>query len=475
MHGGIGCGKCHNPHKPEGNLSLIRAKYRHDNANASVVFQARPADFVRQGQPDRFGACENCHRNTEYYRKDGSQPDNHCKDHVDNNGTTCQATQDEACTTCHAHDKGFAAGGCDSCHGYPPATASHATHYGFDVGTGDGYGSTKVTADYAGQIGSPNVYVFGCGNCHSTDMGLHRNGTVDIVLNDPGAPAGSLKARNPVNAAYTPGGTVYHDDRGLPYTLGTCSNVYCHSSGQANPTYVNATWGTPSAEYRCARCHGAPPNYTNGGIGSGQENNHYTLNDPWYGEAGHLNSIHSYTHDGSITRDVINCATCHFETITRYDNTTFPDILSYAEGGYYACDYCHTASTVPPINNPAELASTFAHVNGDRDVVFDPGPVRTLLSLSSVPPLWTRHPASGSTPQYDESSAMALATYDPVTKSCSVIPCHTAPMFSYSCTTDAQCVAAGEGDKCVEGRCIDSVSRWGNDLSVGCYQCHSVH
>ena len=52
---------------------------------------------------------------------------------------------------------------------------------------------------------------------------------VDVELYNPLAPAGSLKALNPASAAYVAGGTVFMDSRGLSYTKGTCSSVYCHS------------------------------------------------------------------------------------------------------------------------------------------------------------------------------------------------------------------------------------------------------
>jgi len=144
---------------------------------------------------------------------------------------------DSDCTLCHGvqpHSADWQA--CATCHGNPPATASHMKHFSLSSNY-QKYGDTSITQDFSSfSFG----YAMSCGNCHPLDNTLHRNGVVEVELYNANSPAGSLKAKNPVSASYTPGGTVYFDNDGLPYTQGSCSNVYCHS--------YNA-WTTPLAQF----------------------------------------------------------------------------------------------------------------------------------------------------------------------------------------------------------------------------------
>ena len=118
--------------------------------------------------------------------------------------------------------------GCSGCHDSPPQTGTHLVHYNSPSLNSVRYGGTTVSS-------TADVYKFDCGNCHPLDKINHNNGTVDIELYNPAAPAGSIKALNPSNAAYTPGGTVVtyankvSSGRSLSYSDGTCNNVYCHS------------------------------------------------------------------------------------------------------------------------------------------------------------------------------------------------------------------------------------------------------
>jgi predicted CxxxxCH...CXXCH cytochrome family protein len=96
-----------------------------------------------------------------------------------------------------------------------------------------------------------------------------------LRIDGPQAPVGSLKAMNPSSAAYVAGPTPLTDDRGLPYTNGTCSSVYCHSYNNWTTTalvpendpnwqtkvvvtriYRSVTWG--GAPLGCSGCHGNP-------------------------------------------------------------------------------------------------------------------------------------------------------------------------------------------------------------------------
>jgi len=179
-------------------------------------------------------------------------------------------------------------GRCGSCHGVPPATGSHLVH--FAASTADAtYGGLEITSDL---MPGGDGYAFNCGNCHPLDLARHGNGVpnagggaAEIDLSPLGAPAASLKARNGPGARYTPGPAIFSDYKGLTYTEGTCSEVYCHSARTVEtpdpvpapgvdfdfegypityPTYTvnvgrayrDVTWGDSLS---CDGCHGFPP------------------------------------------------------------------------------------------------------------------------------------------------------------------------------------------------------------------------
>src|SRR5512147_1746692 len=136
------------------------------------------------------------------------------------------------CASCHVSSPhGTISVGCSGCHDSPPQTGTHLVHYGSLPLDSLPYGDTGVGS-------TDPAYKFGCGNCHPLDITKHNNGTVEVELSNPLAPAGSLKAKNPLNAVYSAGSTttVYAaknpaviGNRSLSYSNGTCSNVYCHS------------------------------------------------------------------------------------------------------------------------------------------------------------------------------------------------------------------------------------------------------
>ena len=139
----------------------------------------------------------------------------------------------------HINGLAEANGACNSCHGFPPTTGAHLAHFGA-AGAGSSYGDLQILEDKfpaATPASAPAGYAFGCGLCHGGDFAAnHAKGSVNVVLSSTGAPAGTLLARNAATAAYDA-------------TAKTCSGVYCHSSGQATPTFVTTpAWNS-----------GAPP------------------------------------------------------------------------------------------------------------------------------------------------------------------------------------------------------------------------
>jgi predicted CxxxxCH...CXXCH cytochrome family protein len=266
---------------------------------------------------------------------------------------------------------------CAGCHGFPPSTGmgagAHALHYG--LSSVAGYGDTDVLQDRypsATPLTAPGVYAFGCGLCHPLDGSKHMDGTVEVeVARVAGA---GLKALARTDAAYDS-------------SSGTCSGVYCHSTGQASPTYkTTPSWFTTSyssPSTRCSQCHDDPPTYANG-------NSHLSLDASGNPVQGHVlgwpGPSHGSKHGGGpgypsyypqpIDSTPITCQTCHFDTVDPL-NTTLNG--SGQPVGYYyldtggalatACAPCHTAGGTPAAGNGKILP--FRHVNGTRDVVFD--------------------------------------------------------------------------------------------------------
>lgn len=322
--------------------------------------------------------------------------------------------------------------GCGKCHAVPPATGSHVIHYGDSSSPPlADYADTRTVAEYY-----PNgaaYYMYGCGNCHPLDDTKHANGAVEVELFDAKAPAGSLKARSKSTASFAGG---------------KCSDVYCHSSGQAAPAFVQSpAWvGGKFAEPRCAACHANPPKYPSGGAGSATANTHVVMADDGW-ELGHFGGLpgpwHTSYHGGTTEGSApMTCQTCHYDTVAAanagpggfyYLDTTG----NYDLGGQlkYSCTLCHTGQTGAPAQKGGAVASK-RHVNGQRDVVFDP---RTTLpaNVPGVPaapnrpskPYWVTAvpsylPAGSAVDGTTWSFALEGASYDPTTKTCSKVPCH---------------------------------------------------
>lgn len=323
---------------------------------------------------------------------------------------------------------------CGGCHAVPPTSGAHVVHYGdtTDPPLAD-YGDLYTVVDYLPD-GAP-YYMFGCGQCHPTDPLRHMDGIVQVELYDDGAPATSLKARNAVTASYSDG---------------TCTGVYCHSTGQAEPVFADTpAWSGGAFAARCASCHDNPPAYPSGGAGAADANTHLVIADDGveFGHFGGLPGAWHTSYHGTRGAAPITCQTCHYATT---------DPTSTGPGGFYwldtngdydlggglglSCASCHTGEgEAPPPGNGQVLSAT--HVNGTRDVVFDP---RTALpaELPGLPdapnrptyPYWVAARPSP-VPPYSIvdgttwSLHLEAAEYDPVDKTCANVPCHLAQSF----------------------------------------------
>lgn len=362
---------------------------------------------------------------------------------------------------------------CGGCHALPPQTGAHAAHYGLAAEDAPvGYADTGVLQDRfpgATPATAPDAYAFGCGNCHATEFGRHMDGTANVVLAG-GAPAGSLKARNAADAAYDP-------------AAGTCSGVYCHSSGQASPAYVTTPAWTSEAPLGCAGCHANPPRYPSGGAGSATANSHVNFaDDNW--EFGHfggligpwLDNRHGRAGAGAAP---ITCQTCHADTVDPantgpsgfyYLDTTgdyqLPggDATRYGYAWYalLQCTTCHSASS-PTAPLGTGKVRALRHVNGVREVVFDArttlpeiawlpaAPNRPVAPYWMTPAgdMWRRYGVAATYSGETISFSLAPASYDPATKTCTSVACHV-----------------------VESPRWGTPYRWVASGSPTCYACH---
>jgi predicted CxxxxCH...CXXCH cytochrome family protein len=408
-----------------------------------------------------------------------------------------------SCNACHA-SAGFPdwRSDCGFCHGFAPPSGAHRAHFqAIGPSAGGVYGDTRTLQDLLPAMAftaAPARYAFGCGNCHPVDVARHMDGHLDVDLSAAGAPVGSLKARNSAGAAYA--------------ADGTCSGVACHSSGQDVPDYRTTPAWTSGTSLACDGCHGMPPRYPSGPAGSATANTHLvprtqtsgsTVYTGAYGHfAWHNRTRALYTQyvsgqhgvtdsltgnevaDGTFGAAPMTCQACHYETVD--PSATGPSGFWWlnttgnylADGQNYAgfdCTRsgCHDGQpTRAPAGNGGVLP--WRHVNGRRDVTFDPRTATTTYRAPAAPaapvfPYWVtlsefkdaNHLPAGATfspsPPPDGTAAagtisfeLSGARYDAATKTCASVSCHLA----------------------------QTSARWGGTAGgtlTTCYDCHTIH
>jgi predicted CxxxxCH...CXXCH cytochrome family protein len=388
------------------------------------------------------------------------------------------------------------AGPCDTCHAAPPATGAHLAHVAPATLDGLAYGDLRVLEDVA--AGGAR-YAFGCGHCHPVDEAAHEadlgeDGLPDVVLTppDPLVAGDVIKARNTPQA-------------GWDGASGTCSGVYCHSSGHNSPEAqldyrATPAWtGAPGA-LGCDGCHGNPPRYSSMGSAepSAAPNSHIQVASN--GRAwGHFAGLPGSTWHGSYhgatlagyASTPMTCQTCHFETVDPehtkpggfYYLDTSGDYALGTVGASSQCVTCHGEGNRAPVAGGAVLP--LRHVNGRPDVVFDARPALPDGYATGLPPLATSAPIA---PYYvtpfntslygwplppgaelrlaqdgvTEVLTVSLehATYDAVTHTCSNVGCH----LSRQALVDSGALGA------------PPPLRWGDEykLYASCEYCHSM-
>ncbi|MBI4827080.1 MAG: CxxxxCH/CxxCH domain-containing protein, partial [Nitrospirae bacterium] len=317
----------------------------------------------------------------------------------------------DSCTDCHSNLGGPTGG--DRGHAFHVQTAY--------VGaiTTSSYGDYTVNNwySYSNTGGTPDI---GCGYCHPQSDATHNNGVVNLnfASSDTGA-TGTLKAKN--------GSESYSQAQRSSVT---CSSVYCHSDGFANPGYGYKT----SPEWfagnfvgdKCDDCHGNSP--TSNSHDSHVVGIHYA--GIYTGSTGLANTsgtANTNSHGSSTYSTTISCSTCHNNTVTQTANA-----------GNNTCTICHTDTNTPATGNEFAViyASATTHVNGTPDVAFNAINVKSkaqvrdnITTITDLNQSWNRaasgvsYKAAGA---YDQAN-IALNTptmFDNITNTCSTVACH---------------------------------------------------
>ncbi len=208
---------------------------------------------------------------------------------------------------------------CSSCHGYPPSYAG---------------GDPKANSHSAHTDRS-------CDTCHYTT-------TID------GITIASKVAH--VNKQYdvVPGtGTTFTYT--FSTTGGSCSNSYCHSTGQgiANPTqppsYATPTWGDP-ASGACGTCHNLGSHA--GGWGTPMSTGSHTAH---------------FRYDYSLGISPSNCQVCHYVSITG-DTCALchPGGSSYSDRAAYTRNAANHVNNLIDVDFIAAITGSAAAYSGDR-------------------------------------------------------------------------------------------------------------
>jgi predicted CxxxxCH...CXXCH cytochrome family protein len=306
--------------------------YETEKGPHSYVNNDKLALNQQDSTPD--GICQVCHTRTKRSTNDG-------KGFGDGHGTDTS----ENCQSCHDHANNGFGSNCNSCHGYPPvddATLVFKDAQGSSVNS-----SSQGNSPGAGAHNSHIGAGLSCVNCHSGGMlgGANEgNDLIDIGFSLNGnslggsydAQDGSLKTVFPLQGN---GGTTINNTGSF-----TCSNIYCHSSVQADGGDAGPdTFGTPVwndlTSVGCDSCHGQA------GEGDGQ---------PQTGS--------HHAHASSATND-FPCSTCHKDAgsgtslhVNGIIDIAIDDTYggSYSQGshapgsgGYGSCSsvYCHGTGT----------------------------------------------------------------------------------------------------------------------------------
>jgi predicted CxxxxCH...CXXCH cytochrome family protein len=445
-------------------------------------FRPTGSKSFADGDTTYDGICEVCHIQTLFHRNNASG------DHIHNAGADC--------ANCHGHAEGFEEVGCDTCHGYPPIVDS-ATG-GPDGLVNDPGVTGSVTA--GAHDFHVNTKYISCSTCHYNSIGAgttHNNSltiTLGFWLFGGTYQGGAYDGQSGVN---------YDTTSTTPITSisntgsKTCSNIYCHSTGQSvtdgndpTPVYASPVWDDPLSAV-CGSCHKVSEAM---GLTSGSHAEHLgstgvsgcgdchtgAANDASsYNSSNHVNGsidvANDYTAGGTPGNGYGTCSTasCHDDgtgtiVITPTWGTDVPD-----------CTACH--SEVPNTGSHQKHVVTTTYKKADCADCHD-GAVK-----GTTPP--AQH-LDGNLDVYDSTPgdlgypldvAKGGAPYD----SCSTAYCHSTgqsttdgndPTPTYATVTWGDTVICGDCHKVSEAMGLTSGSHaehLGSTGVSGCGDCHT--
>ncbi|UPU36726.1 cytochrome C [Geomonas paludis] len=220
----IACRECHDTHGT-GNLSMIRGEIRGFN----IYYTDRVTTLV--DPTTNRGLCQVCHTKTNHYLA----------------GVPESSHFTSGCLDCHPHTSSGGAfkpvgGGCDSCHGYPPAPKNTATAFGSYANWANarfedysGGGGAHLVAAHISPFAKPEEGWTNCTACHNGGaVGMtpyHKMVTPikDNIENVTVLVDNSLRFANSFTI-YT--GAKLTSVPGANKT-GSCFNIACHMSPSA--------------------------------------------------------------------------------------------------------------------------------------------------------------------------------------------------------------------------------------------------
>ncbi|WP_282000432.1 CxxxxCH/CxxCH domain c-type cytochrome [Geotalea uraniireducens] len=218
-----------------------------------------------------YGSCTNvyCHSTV--------QPDGGVGVPVYQTTTAWGASPGNNCGTCHADGSSHMGAG-------TMATGSHTRHLAYTLDTASASARCAICHNIGGGTFTNGA---SCNDmsCHQHKgvVDKHADHNIDVII--AGFFGGTYNGSSQPGSGYS-----------------TCTNVYCHSDGQATPTYAPAvTWG--SGALTCSSCHGSAT--ANGPGGTALSGKH----------AAHVNNAAVFG-----TNNSLGCVECHRKTVS--DSTT---------------------------------------------------------------------------------------------------------------------------------------------------------
>ncbi len=465
-------GTCNNTYCHSG------VKYKNISSGAITPQGKKPSP--KWNDPGYLGGtgCDTCHG----YPPSGTHPQSNscsaCHDHVSQSNLSMEdkskhlngvvnTTVDE-CLGCHSStgcsEADELAGKCFN----RKLVGAHNTH-------------TDVELFLAGKKLSTNDYIdaawiysikyrkgfpqFACGFCHPMDVGLHKNGVIELDLNPNNALRGSVKTKNK-------DGGPWVIERHTQTVV--CNNVYCHSSGyvsdktnqyqfQKTPDWYFSDKNAGASAFdgvdNCAQCHGNSPNTlsitfenrTSSKEGSSAHARHVVGNhykdvfDGYSGKLAYAGAPGSgAVHGDPSTSTNFNCNLCHYNTV----RDAFNDLGS-------TCNTCHKSSggTIPGgLKGSLRVYSSVDnknHVNGNVDISFiQPFQIRSKAqlrnSISSVQSVYTSWTRVKGYKTYS-SNDISRSTPSYVGGTCSTASCHNGTLMEWRTKGPLSCSACHVG------------------------------